>query len=67
VLQQLLVIVGLVVMGNAEKIASGENTDYILMSCGTIGYTLIDIGTPLLLLGIGNIEIIYDSMSLNQI
>jgi hypothetical protein len=52
-------MVGLVVMGNAEKIATGENTDYIMMSCGTIGYTLIDIG-------IGNIEIIYDSMSLNQ-
>ena len=53
-------------MGNAEKIATGENTDYIMMSCGTIGYTLIDIGSSFLLLAIGNIEIIYDSMSLNQ-
>ena len=53
-------------MGNCFYFLNyGPDYDYFLMSFGTIGYSLIDLGQYINYKGISNLEIIYESIKFN--
>ena len=58
--------IGINIMGNCFYFLNyGPDYDYFLMSFGTIGYSLIDLGQYINFKGISNLEIIYESIKFN--